>query len=150
MSCGAASRAITVWTWKVFLGFSRRCKSPPGIVSCPQEQPGVTMGHRFRLAAIAMAVAAAGACATEMSAAGAKVRIVRAHDVVGYEFVGQVTGSSMLGGEARQLGFQNALNDMLDKAGAMGATHVVITYNPGPVYWTWSQTVRGEAYKAGN
>ncbi|HEX2886086.1 hypothetical protein [Vineibacter terrae] len=106
------------------------------------------MGHRFQWAAVIAAAVAVSGCATDLGEAGARVMIVGPDEVAGYEYLGPVAGSSMQAGVMAVQGFHNALNEMLDEAGAKGATHVVLTFNPGPVYWTWHQRVRGDAYKA--
>ena len=44
------------------------------------------------------------------------VRVVTAEQVKGYEFLGTVTGSSSLSGVLQHTGYDNALNELLEKA----------------------------------
>ncbi|TXL77515.1 DUF4156 domain-containing protein [Vineibacter terrae] len=104
------------------------------------------LGRQWAAVTLAAAVATSG-CATSLSEAGARVQIVGPDQVADYQYVGQVMGSSIQAGVARNQGYMNAVNELLEQAAAMGATHVVLTFNPGPAYWTWSQTVRGEAFR---
>lgn len=97
--------------------------------------------HVVRSIAIVILLAS---CATGITDGAAKVRIVQTGDVAGYSFVGNVMGTSSLDGLARRTGYENALDELLDNAAALGATHVVLTNNRGPAFWG-GQTVRGEA-----
>jgi hypothetical protein len=98
----------------------------------------------LRVSAVALALSA---CATGMTERASRVRIVQPAMVQGYEFLGQVTGNSPLSGVARTAGYENALAELLDNAAALGATHVVLTGDRGPRYWTVSQNLRGEAFR---
>ncbi len=107
--------------------------------------------RNFKTTYAAVAFAAAlvlAACATPLSDRAAKVRIVHStEEVKGYTFLGQVVGSSAMTGVMRHQGMENAVNEVLDKAAAMGATHVLMPDKKAS-YWTFSENVRGEAYKA--
>ena len=81
-----------------------------------------------------------------MSERAAHVQIITAEEAKQYEFVSQLSSSSSLTGVARHTGYQNALNDVLDKAAAEGAQFVVLD-SRGPAYWTTSEVVRATAYK---
>ena len=76
------------------------------------------------------------------------VRPATRDEVKGYKFLGVVQGSSMMSGVLRHSGYENAINEMLEKAAAKGATHVVLDPKSEPHYWTTNQYVRGEAYRA--
>ncbi len=103
-----------------------------------------------RVVACMLLLVTMGACATPMSDRAAKVRIVHAaSDVRGYTFLGQVVGSSVLTGVMRHQGVENAVNEVLEKAAAMGATHVLMPETKAS-YWTASENVRAEAYQAPN
>jgi hypothetical protein len=87
-------------------------------------------------------------CATDLTPQASRVRIIPQAEAAGLEFVGQVTGTSQLAGLGRHQGKQNAVNDMLEKAAALGATHVVMTHDPRAAYWSMGQSVRGDAFRA--
>ena len=87
------------------------------------------------------------ACATTMSERASHVQIISAEESKQYEFVSNLSTSSSLTGVARHTGYQNALNELLDKAAAAGADFVVLDQGSGPAYWTTSEVVRGSAYK---
>jgi hypothetical protein len=87
------------------------------------------------------------ACATSLSERASQVQIISAEEARQYEFVSRLSSSSSLTGVARQTGYQNALNDVLDQAAARGANFVVLDPNSGPSYWTTSEIVRAAAYR---
>jgi hypothetical protein len=64
-----------------------------------------------------------------------------------YQFISNLASSSGLTGVARHTGYQNALNELLDKAAVEGADFVVLDQGSGPSYWTTSEVVRATAYK---
>ena len=76
------------------------------------------------------------------------VRVVTADQVQGYQFLGTITASSSLSGVLQHTGYENALNELLEKAAQRGATHVVLDPKSEPHYWTTSQHIRGDAYRA--
>ena len=88
-----------------------------------------------------------GGCATEMSERASRVQVISASEAKQYQFVANLSASSGLTGIARSTGYQNALNELLDKAAAAGAEFVVLDPKSGPSYWTTSEVVRGTAYK---
>jgi len=87
-------------------------------------------------------------CATEMSQRASQVQIINQEQAKQYQFVATLTGSSTLTGVARHTGYQNALNEVLDKAAAAGAQYVVIDSGSSPSYWTSSEVIRATAYKS--
>lgn len=93
-----------------------------------------------------VAVVLAG-CSAPMSQRAAMVRMTNAETVKDCAFLGQATGSSTLTGIARHSGYQNAINELLDRAAGMGASHVVLSPNSRPAYWTFEQNVMAEAYR---
>lgn len=86
-------------------------------------------------------------CATDMSDRASHVQIINQEQASHYQFVANITGSSTLTGIARHTGYQNAVNEVLDKAAEAGAQYVVIDPNSSPSYWTTSEVVRATAYK---
>ena len=86
-------------------------------------------------------------CATTMSERASRIQVISAEDAKQYEFVQNLSSSSSLTGVARHTGYQNALNDVLDKAAAAGAEFVVLDPHSGASYWTTSEVVRATAYK---
>jgi hypothetical protein len=82
------------------------------------------------------------ACATHISTRAAKVRVVsteQAHECeIQCKFVGNVTGDAfwMLHPD---IAYNNALNEVLDHAAEVGATHVFVNYG-------YHRDLRGEAY----
>ena len=87
------------------------------------------------------------ACATTMSERASRVQIITAEQAKQYEFVSQLSSSSSLTGVARHTGYQNALNDVLDKAAAEGAQFIVLAPGSGASYWSSSEVVSASAYK---
>jgi len=98
---------------------------------------------------ITIAIALLG-CATTMSDRASRIRIITAEEAKKYDYIGFVQGSSSLSGVARYTGYQNALNEVLDKAAAKGADFIVLDPNSEPAYWTTSQVIRAEAFKHRN
>ena|SRR5450432_1870694 len=86
-------------------------------------------------------------CATSMSERASRVRIIPNEEASKYEFIAHVSATSGLTGVARKTGYENALNEVLDKAAALGADFIVLDKNSGPSYWSTSEIVRGDAYK---
>jgi len=90
-------------------------------------------------------------CASELSTRGSQVYMVPAVQIQRVEsecqFLGSVTGSSFLWGGCclsymgwRDVAYHNALNELLDKAAEMGATHVFVNLGTG-------EGLRGDAYR---
>jgi hypothetical protein len=86
-------------------------------------------------------------CATTLTERASRVRIISSDEAKQYDYVGLIQGSSSLSGLARHTGYQNALNEVLDKAAEQGADFVVMDKNSKPLYWTTSQVIQVEAYK---
>ncbi|MHB8744841.1 MAG: hypothetical protein ACYC9L_17260 [Sulfuricaulis sp.] len=86
-------------------------------------------------------------CATTMSDRAAHVQIISAEEAKQYQFVSNLSSSSSLTGVMRHTGYQNALNDVLDKAAAQGAEFIVLDQGSGASYWTTSEVIRATAYK---
>jgi hypothetical protein len=88
-------------------------------------------------------------CATEMSTRASRVRLVSVDHIneceVQCEFLGNVQGESYQSGwlfwsyTARRIAYNNALNELLDNAAELGATHVYVNLGDYP-------DLRGEAY----
>ena len=57
---------------------------------------------------------------------GSTVQEAQPEEVQGCEYISEVEGSSALGGIFPERGPKNARNRMLNKAGEVGATHVVV------------------------
>ncbi len=86
-------------------------------------------------------------CSTSLTDKGKKVRVVESKEAVStMEFISNVEGSSSLSGLWRHTGYNNALNECINEAGDLGASHIFIPKGRGG-YWRWSQKVKGEAYK---
>ena len=98
------------------------------------------------IATVALASSLTG-CAGQMTERASRVRMAEAEAVKECQFLGQVTGTSTLTGIARHSGYQNALNELLDEAAERGASHVMLSRDSRPAYWTFAQNVRGEAYR---
>ncbi len=75
------------------------------------------------------------------------VKVATAEEVKGFEYLGVVEASSALTGMAKESGYRNALNEAMNKASALGATHLVLDERSKPRYWTTSIIVRAEAYR---
>lgn len=70
-------------------------------------------------------VAALACCAA--SAAQAQVRLVRdSGAVAGCARLTEVTGSSLIGGALGQVGYENMLSEMREKAAAAGGNHLLL------------------------
>ena len=93
-----------------------------------------------RLSCLGILVGLIG-CATTMSERASRIRIITEEEARQYEYVGSVVASSSLTGVARQTGYQNALNEVLDEAAAKGAEFIVLDPNSKPAYWTTSEVV---------
>ena len=78
------------------------------------------------------------------------VRVVNTRDEVkGYKFLGTVTGSSLMTGVMQQAGFESAMNEVLRRPGArLGCNACLYRSRYESSYWTTSEHVRGEAYRA--
>ena len=85
-------------------------------------------------------------CAKHASQEGSRVVIISPEEAQNYEFVGIVEGYSILAGMGRHRGHQNAINEVLDKAAAIGADFVVIIKGKAPTFIA-DQNVTAEAYK---
>jgi len=90
-------------------------------------------------------------CATDMSTRASRVRLISAEQVhqceVQCEALGNVQGSSLPAGgclswwgTVKQIAHNNALNELLDNAAEIGATHVFVNLGDYP-------DLRGEAYR---
>ena len=82
-------------------------------------------------------------CATTLSPAAASIQPADQSTIVGCTFVGDVSGSSGWGNLAASQGMQNAKNEGLEQAAAMGATHVIWVNIAGG----YSPYANGKAYK---
>ena len=74
---------------------------------------------RSVIAAVSLSVVA--------TSAQAQVRLVRdSGAVAGCASLGEVNGSSLVGGALGQVGYDNAMNEMREKASAVGGTHLLL------------------------
>ena len=97
---------------------------------------------------VALVALALTSCTT-LNERGTRVQVVTRSEVKDYQFVGTVTGSAPFGGLVRTISYEAALNELLNNAGALGASRVVLTEGQrGPRWWTFEQNLRADAYKA--
>jgi hypothetical protein len=77
------------------------------------------------------------------------IKVVTPADVKGngFKYLGVVEGSSTLTGVAKESGYRSALNEAMNNAATLGATHLVLDDRSKPRYWSTSIIVRGEAYR---
>lgn len=69
----------------------------------------------------------ASAVCLASSGAMAQVRLVRdSGAVAGCANLGEVNGSSLIGGALGQVGYDNAMNEMREKASRAGGTHLLL------------------------
>ena len=87
-------------------------------------------------------------CATALTQQGSMIKLASAEEVKGFKYLGVVEGTSSQTGIAKESGYRNALNEAMNKAAALGATHLVLDQNSQSRYWTMSEIVRGEAYRS--
>ena len=81
-------------------------------------------------------------CATGLSTAGAKIQDADPKIIEGCRYLGEVHGSSGWGNLAASTGIQNAKNEAIESAAALGATHIIWTNIAGG----YSPNVSGRAY----
>jgi Domain of unknown function (DUF4156) len=105
------------------------------------------MKKLIALVLLAIGLIAAG-CSTGLTQQGSMIKIASHEEVKGYKYLGVVEGSSVLTGVAEDSGYRNALNEAMNKAAALGATHLVLDEKSEPHYWRTSEVVRGEAYRS--
>ena len=85
----------------------------------------------------------ASGCATTLSSSAKRILDADAKMVEGCTYVGDVHGSSGWGNLAASTGIQNAKNKAVERAAALGATHILwIDISGG-----YSPYVSGRAYK---
>lgn len=98
-----------------------------------------------------LAVSTLTSCATELSTRASRVYMVSAVQVhkveAECEYLGSVTGASFFWGGCclsylawRDVAYNNALNELLDNAAELGATHVFVNLGTG-------EGLRGDAYR---
>ena len=69
----------------------------------------------------------AGAACLMATGASAQVRLVRdSGAVAGCAHLGEINGSSLVGGMLGQVGYDSALNEMREKARNAGGTHLLL------------------------
>lgn len=83
------------------------------------------------------------ACATSASPEAQKIKDADETLVQSCTFLGDVTGTSGVGGLGAATGIENAKNAAREKAVKLGATHIVW----GSVQGGYSPSVAGKAYK---
>lgn len=79
-----------------------------------------------------------------------RVTMARPEDVKGYKPMGSIKSTVPLGGLFRHMTYQAALNNCLQKAEAMGATHFVPDEDSGPSFLSLTETAHGTAYMRPN
>lgn len=82
----------------------------------------------------------------ELNPVGQKVELVK-DQPTNSKFIGRVSSTSALSGAFQQASYESALRGALNKAGEMGATHLVLDADSGPRFWGFRQDVRGNAYR---
>ncbi|WP_434639646.1 hypothetical protein ACMYSK_01420 [Klebsiella sp. I138] len=102
---------------------------------------------RLKIISVSLMLMTLAGCATNMSERAAHVQVISQEQAQQYKFVSNITGSSTLTGVARHTGYQNAMNEVLDKAAEKGAQYVVIDPGSAPSYWATSEIIRATAYK---
>lgn len=85
------------------------------------------------------------ACTTTLSGPARKVAITDDREVANCRMLGEVHGSSGWGNLAASAGMENAKNEALEQAAALGATHVTFTNVAGG----YSPYATGKAYRCG-
>lgn len=85
-----------------------------------------------------------------LSPEGARVQLADSQPV-GSTYVGRVSQGTAGGGAVfSQSSYRRAVDGALSKAGALGATHLVLdSGSRDPRFWGFSQHVGGNAYRAG-
>jgi hypothetical protein len=76
-----------------------------------------------------------------------RVAIAKAEDVKGYPSMGSVRSTFPFGGLFKNLTYSIALDNALEKAEKMGATHFVPDEGSGPAFFAISETASGTAYR---
>ena len=76
------------------------------------------------------------------------VKLASADEVKGYTFLGTITTTHPFGGVFKNMSYEAAVSDALKKAEKMGATHFVLDENSRAHFLGFSETVRGNAYRA--
>ena len=82
-----------------------------------------------------------------ISPAGNKVQLVQSAPA-NSQFVGRVSSTSPLSGAFQSASYENAMRGALNKAGELGATHLVLDPDSASRFWGFRQDVRGNAYAA--
>ena len=77
-----------------------------------------------------------------------RVAIAKYDEVKAFESLGSVRSTFPLGGLFKNFTYSLALNNALEKASRMGATHFVLDENSGPVFFAISETASGSAYSS--
>jgi hypothetical protein len=86
---------------------------------------------------------AIGGCATPLSSKASAVREADESMVAGCTYLGDVAGTSGWGNLAASAGIENAKHEAMEKAAALGATHIVWRSLTGG----YSPTATGRAYR---
>jgi hypothetical protein len=87
-------------------------------------------------------------CATTLSSSAAKVETLSQAEIdERCHLLGPTEGSSGLTGASSHTGFQNARNEALEAAAALGANYVVFDSNDDSYYWAFSETAHAKAYR---
>jgi hypothetical protein len=87
-------------------------------------------------------------CAGCASSTVSRVKLATPEEVRGYKFLGTITVTHPFGGIAKNMSYEAALTEALEKAEQMGATHFVPDKDSEAHFLGFSETVRGNAYRA--
>ena len=79
-----------------------------------------------------------------------RVAIAKPDEVRSFKSLGSVRSTFPLGGLFKNFTYSLALDNALEKAGRMGATHFVLDEGSGPVFLAISETASGTAYQQPN
>jgi len=97
---------------------------------------------------LVLAVLLCQACVSARSSDAASIRDSDESQVVGCEFLGHLSGSSMLGGAVQARARENAKTAALEQAAKLGATHVVWSSVASTVMN--GASAQGRAYRCGS
>lgn len=80
-----------------------------------------------------------------VSNSGSRVQVVQSPPP-NARFLARVSYTSALSGAFESASYENALRGAINKAGEIGATHLVLDPDCSPKFWGFRQDVRGNAY----
>jgi hypothetical protein len=86
-----------------------------------------------------------GCASTQLSDRAKKVNLAKEEDMKSCKYLGNVKGSSWIGGLIRENGMQNARNEAIQNASNLNATDIVLP-DESPSFF-FGQRISGKAYK---